>query len=304
MLKSLLPVFIITVAVCCLSKTNDDRPAVAERRKIKMIMESVHDPIFKPGKFESSLKPSKDSLFYESYFNRQGKLIKRNTFNAKAILQTKMVFNYDKLGNNTECLVYHSDGSLASKKVCTFNSKNQLTEAHESDANGKVINKMITTNDSAGYRSLTSYQRINGRLVKTLESVLDTNDNNVANNYFSDGLVELREIRQYDAKGNVVETFRLYPLLNEETIVRCDYDEHNNKTGEIILKNNLVTTKTIYRYDSKHNLTDAYRYGVLGTLEGHHRYVFEFDSEGNWTKRIDLFNGRPVSVSVRRLEYY
>jgi hypothetical protein len=277
---------------------------MVKNRKIKTITVSVHDPVFKPGKFESNLKPSKDSFFYESYFNRQGKLIRKNTFNAKAILQSKMVFSYDQHGNNTECLVYHSDGSLASKKVCTFNTKNQLVEANESDAYGKVINKRITTNDSAGYRSLTTYERINGRLVKTVESVFDTNDNNVMNNYYSNEVLDLKEILQYDTKRNVVQTIQSYPLLNEQTIVRADYDEHDNKIGEIILKNNLVTTKTIYRYDSKHNLIDAYRHGVLGTLEGHHRYVFEFDSEGNWTKRIDLFNGRPISVSVRRLEYY
>jgi YD repeat-containing protein len=304
MMKLLQAVLIVAVAFCCQKKIKHDRLTSVGNRKIKMVLESVHDPIIRAGKFESSQKLSKDSFFYESYFDKKGRLVRKNTFNLKAVLVSKIVFNYDKRGNNTDRLVYHSDGSLSSKSVSTFDSKNRLIEVCEFDAFGKIISKKVTTHDSVGHRILTSYEKINRGIVKTEERVFDNDENNVENSYFSNETLTLREIQEYDRNGNLLETIKYYPLEDEQSITRFKYDEQNNKIEEAVLKNNLVTTKTIYRYDDKNILTETFRYGVKGTLEVHYRYVFEFDADGNWTKRIDLFNDKPTAVLVRRIEYY
>jgi len=303
-MKFLLVVLIVALTVCCQKNMDEDHLAAVGNRKIKMVMESVHDPIIRAGQFESSQKLSKNSFFYESYFDNKGRLVSRNTFNLKAVLVSKIVFHYDKHGNNVESLVYHSDGSLSSKSVRKFDSLNRLVELHELDAFEKIISKKVTTHDSLGQRIFTTYERINSRLVKSLESIFDNNENNVANYYFSNGTLTLKETQTHDITGNLLETIQYYPLEGTPTIIRFKFDEQNNKVEEAVLKNNLVTTKTIYRYDSKNNLTETFRYGVQGTLEAHHRYVFEFDADSNWTKQIDLFNDRPTSVLVRRIEYY
>jgi YD repeat-containing protein len=304
-MMKLLPAFLIVAAAfCCQKNIKHDRLTSAGNRKIKMVIESVHDPIIRAGKFESGQKLSKNSFFYESYFDKKGRLVRRNTFNLKAVLVSKIIFYYDKRGNNTDRLAYHSDGSLSGKSVSTFDSANRLIEFHEFDAFEKIISKKVTTYDSAGHRILTSYERINRRLVKTEERVFNNDENNVANSYFSNETLTLEEIQEYDRNGNLLETIQYYPLEDEQSITRFKYDEQNNKVEETVLKNNLVTTKTIYRYDDKNNLTETYRYSVKGTLEAHHRHVFEFDAEGNWTKRIDLFNDKPTAVLARRIEYY
>lgn len=269
-----------------------------------MMMESVHDPILKAGNFKVSAKLSKNSFLCESYFNENGMLLKRSTFNLKANLESTILFKYDKNNNNIACIAYRADGSVASKKVNKFDSENRLFESHEFDIRGKILSKKTTTNDSAGYRSLTSYEWIRRELVKTSESVFDKNENNVANYYYSDEALERKEIKRYDISGNVVETIEYFPLTNEQIITRFKYDEQNNKAEVIVLNNNLVTTKTISIYDDKNNLTETYSYGVVGTLEGNHKYLYEFDVEGNWTKRINIFNDRPTSVLVRRIKYY
>ncbi len=303
-MKYLRVILIAIVAFSCEKNRNHDRRMPVGNRKIKVMLELIHDPIHKAGKFEVSPKLSKNSFPYESYFNQRGILLRKSTFNSKGNLESKILFKYDGSNNNIECLAYNSDGSLASRKVNKFNSENRLIESHEFDAREKIISKKTTRYDSAGYRILTSYEWISRGLVKTLESVFDKNENNLANYYFSDDGLESQEIKQYDVNGNLIETIQYYPLTNEEVITRFKYDEQNNKVEVIVLKNNLVTTKTISRYDDKNNLTETSSYGVQGTLEANHKYLYEFDAESNWTKRINIFNGQPTSVLRRRIEYY
>jgi len=297
-------IILISIVACsCEKNISDDRRILVENRKIKMITESIHDPILKAGEFEVSPKLSKNSFPIESYFNQKGILLRKSTFNSKGNLESKILFKYDENNNNIECIAYNSDGSLARKTLNKFDSENRLFESHEFDAREKIISKK-TRYDSGGYRILTSYERKSRGLVKTLESVFDGHENNVANYYFSDEELESKEIKQYEVNGNLFETIQFYPLTNEQIITRFKYDRQNNIVEVIVLKNNLVTTKTISRYDSKNNLTETSSYGVMGTLEGHHKYLYEFDAEGNWTKRINVFNDQPTSVLRRRIEYF
>jgi hypothetical protein len=303
-MKYLQVILIGLIAFSCEKNTSNDQPVPVGNRKIKVIMESIHDPILKAGNFEVSPKLSKNSFPQESYFNQKGILLRKSIFNSKGNLESKILFKYDKNNNNIECIAYHSDGSLASKKVNKFDFENKLIESIEFDAREKITSKRATRYDSAGYRILTSYERASGRLVKTLESVFDKHENNVANYYFSDEELASTETKQYDVNGNLFETIQYYPLTNEQVITRFKYDKQNNIVGVVVLKNNLVTTKTIHRYDVKNNLTETFSYGVMGTLEGHHKYLYEFDAESNWTKRINVFNDQPTSVLRRRIEYF
>jgi hypothetical protein len=303
MMKYLLLISTIVVAFSCEKKMSIDRRLTGEKRKIKMIMESVHDPIMKAGTLKVSPKLSKDSLLYESYFNKSGILVKRSAFNLKANLQSSVLFKYDKDNNNIECIAYNSNGSVASKRINKFDAENKLIEGYEFDGRGKVIHK-TTRNDSAGYKTFTSYKWISRGLVKTLESVFDKNGNNVANYYFSERTLESREIRRYDINKNVLEIIQHYPITNEQIVTRFKYDEQNNKVESIVLRNNLVTSKTMFNYDIRNNLTETLNYEVQGTLKGHHKYFYEFDDEGNWTKRINTFNDRPTVVSIRQIKYY
>jgi hypothetical protein len=302
-MKYLLLIPTVVVAFSCEKNMSNDRSVTDENKKIKVMMESIHDPILKAGKFKVSPKLSKDSFLYESYFNKSGTLVRRSAFNLKANLQSSVLFKYDKNNNNIECITYSSNGSLASKKVNKFDSENKLIEGYEFDAREKVIGK-TTRNDSADYQILTCFEWISRGLVKTLESVFDKNGNNVANYYFSDRALESKEIIRYDINRNLLETIQHNLLTNEQIVTRFKYDEQNNKVEVIVLKNNLVTSKTMSTYDSRDNLTETFSYGVQGTLKGHHKYLYEFDAEGNWTKRINIFNDRPTSVSIRQIEYY
>jgi hypothetical protein len=87
-------------------------------------------------------------------------------------------------------------------------------------------------------------------------------------------------------------------------VTRFKYDRQNNKIEALVLKNHLVTTKTTFGYDAKKNLIEKSSYGIQGALESRHQFLYEYDGEGNWIKRISVFNERPTSVLRRRIEYY
>src|SRR5687767_9702989 len=95
-------ILIAIVAFSCEKKISDDRPTLGANRKIKMILESNHDPILKAGEFEVSPKLSKNSFPLESYFNQKGMLLRKSTFNSKGNLESKIIFKYDEHNNNIE----------------------------------------------------------------------------------------------------------------------------------------------------------------------------------------------------------
>jgi len=296
-------ILIIIVAFSCQKSTNIDSLPVGNK-KIKKITELIHDPILRAGKFEISPKLSRNSFPYESYFNQEGILLRKSTFNSKANLESKILFKYDVNNNNIACIAYHANGSLVSKTINKFDSENKLVESHEFDAREKIIRKKTARYDSAGYRIVTTYELTHRKLVKTLEGFFDKNENNIANYYFSDDELQRNEIKQFDLSGNLLETIQYYPLTNEQVIIRYKYDQRNNEVESVVLKNHLVTTKTIFRYDERNNLTEKSCYGVQGTLEGQHKFVYEYDAAGNWIKRINIFNDRPTSVLRRQIVYY
>jgi hypothetical protein len=113
---------VILIAIICFSfeKEMNNNNTSEGSKKIRVIMESIHDPILTGGKFEVSPKISKDSFLNESYFDKRGILVTQHTFNSKANLTSTIRFKYDENQNNIERISYEFDGSLITKKANKF----------------------------------------------------------------------------------------------------------------------------------------------------------------------------------------
>lgn len=142
-------------------------------------------------------------------------------------------------------------------------------------------------------------------LVKTSESFFDEKDNNVENNYFTDARLTGKEINRFDIRGNRIETIIQYPVKKEERITHYKYDSLNNNIETIVLNGSLmIESKIMARFDDRHNVVELASYGIKGNVKERIRHHYEYDGEGNWIKDITFINKKPVSVRVRKIEYY
>jgi hypothetical protein len=299
-MKILLIPFIGLIVFACGKKAENHKPPA---RKIKTMLETFHDPINRTGEFEYEAKIKEDTYMYSSLFNEDGVLIQKSRFNFRGNLEIKTIFKYDKNGNNIEMISYDSKGNLLSKTINAFDSSGKLIQSDET-ADAKVISKQTSAVDTAGNRKVTFYERRSGGFVVTLENRFDKNDNNVGSSHYVDGVLKNQEHRNHDANGNVTEYVLFDPSKQEEIITRYEYDKSNRKIGEVVLKNLMVTSKVMFKYDARNNLSDSFTYGMLGNMVVHEKHVYQYDEEGNWTRQTILINNKPTSVIVHQIEYY
>jgi hypothetical protein len=293
-------IFVALIALSCDKKIKNESP---DSKRIKTILESFHEPISKTGEFDYVAKIAEDTYMFSSLFNEEGVLIQKSRFNSNGNLETKTVYKYDDKGNNIEFVVYNSKGSLLAKTVNKFDSFGKLIEANET-SDGKIISKQTSIVDGEGNRKLIFYEYRFGGFVILSERLFDKNGNNVETLSYSGGILKNQERKSYDAKGNLIEFIQNTPSTGEEIIMRYEYDKSNRKIGEVLLKNLLVTSKNMLKYNAKGDLTDVFVYGMLGNVVKHEKHVYEYDREGNWTKQTILINNKPTTVILHQIEYY
>jgi hypothetical protein len=272
--------------------------------KIKVLTESIHEPMDKKDPLSYNPRISENSYLIKSFFSRQGLLLQKSSYNSKGYLELKSVYKYDNKGNNLECAVFNTSGVLSGLTTNRFSSSNYLVESSNTNAEGKIISKQEMNLDSAGNHVLITYVSIMSRLTKTIEKVFDRNDKLRETNYFNHEKLKLKEINTSDSVDNVIECIQSDLLKNNQVITRYKYDDQNNKIEAIILKSNLIVTKTIYRYDERNNLVEVLMYGVMGNVTSHEKHLYEYDDYGNWTKQIISLNNKPTSVIIHQIEYY
>ena len=103
-----------------------------------------------------------------------------------------------------------------------------------------------------------------------------------------------------------------------DEIHASEYDEKGNKIARTLTypNKNRVEHET-WKYDEKGNMTEWKEEGALYRTYG---YTYEYDSQGNWTKRTQVENNYeewntktkkmdyrdnvPVAIATRTIEYY
>jgi len=281
-----------------------DLKVEAPSKKIKKIMESIHDPLENSEGIEYEPESSEDSFITESSFNTRGDLVKKDKFNTSGNLEWREIYTYDGNRNNTEIIFYHFK-TITFKKINVFDNSNRLMESNVFDTSGKNTGRQTVGTDGNGRKVVHEYAFVKGNLVKTSESLYDQTDHHVENQYFSDRRVTLHEIHQYDTAGNRIQTFQHYPLKNQERTTYFKYDARNNNTETIVLNSSvMIESKVVTTYNDRNNVVQLLTYGINGNLKEYKKHAYEYDEAGNWTKDILFVNQKPVSVTVRKVEYF
>ena len=163
--------FVGAIILSCQPK--GERPLDQTNKRVKSVLESIHEPVGNADTFEYRPDVSEDSFISELLFSDKGVLLKESEFDSNGNLKCKAAFTYDGKGNTLQRDVYASNGSLISTLKSKFDSDNQMIERNVIGENDKLISKQTAKPNSDGYRVITTYKPVKGSLAKTLESIFD-----------------------------------------------------------------------------------------------------------------------------------
>jgi len=198
-------------------------------------------------------------------FDAKGNLIEEDAYDVDGTVKSKAVYTYDTKENKAEEVSYKPrwrffDGPVDSKDVYAYDEKGNLTEESSYNPDGTLKSKTVYARDAK----------------KNLIEEAFYNPN---------GILKSKIIYTYDAKGN----------RTEEAVYNSD---------------GTLRAKTVYTYDTKGDKSEEDFYNP--DLRRKETYTYESDSFGNWIKMtnstwVTKFGKsyfEPSLVTYRTITYY
>jgi hypothetical protein len=234
-----------------------------------------------------------------SEMNLKGKVktIKETSFNAT-----------DKFGVITK----GSRSEKSNSKYDTytiFNNKGNIVEENIYRSVDYLCYKIIYNYDNYGLKKEKLTYYLDGKLREKEIYEYDSEGKIILEKtYNSEGKYTYRCDFKYE-NGNVIETkmfeFEYYAnSFNYNGKYTSNYDEYNNLVEINSYDfNNKLMYKRFYKYDNKLNIIEESYNDVQESDIRTTTYQFEFDSKGNWIRRIDFSNTIPEYIVEREIEY-
>lgn len=269
-----------------------------------------------------------DAPFLETTYKGREKTQQSTQYinNAPGI---KTEYGWDKTGkNNTSITRRNADntqidrvemkyqGNNLAQKI-TYNAQNNPTDkvAYIYDNKGNVIQEDIyMASEYVQYKAIYKYDKKNRKISearydkdskKHFESTYEYEGDNLMKKYTTNkkGELEYSEDYTYDKKGNVLTQTTYENYEKSTTVDTYTYDEKGNKATWNVTKNGKLFMRANFTYDTHGNNTKTEVFDANGTLVDNREYVFEYDTKGNWTKKISKVKGVPQFIAEREISY-
>jgi len=261
----------------CGSQKKTDLEKLSVRGKVKQIIELQYLAKEKFGKVEKGDSYREEGWDEAMEFNEEGYFTKKTSFDMYGREVGYSDYTYNEQGQLLEIRNYDAEGGFSDKNVYRYDEKKRVVE---------IIN-------------FGNSDRLN------FSQVLEYNDKE-------------RQVTSshYDARGKLLDK-TIYLMENEYPVETKEYNTDNvlcNHRKEKYNKSGQQEELTVYvprpmqilfEYDKKGNLvsrtgTD----GEDGEAFSPVRYEYEFDEQGNWTKKIEYIGGKPSILVERQIDYY
>ncbi|MBS7565597.1 hypothetical protein KHS38_14385 [Mucilaginibacter sp. Bleaf8] len=270
-MKLILPVLIVLTFISCKSKTNDLK-ADGLKGDISSITESTYDATEKFG------EPQKGRLKNTSIYklNTDGNTVENiYTSMPDTIIYDKITDNEDLSDGNNSA----KDTIVNKKSVFTtyyiFNDKGQKIELKDSK-NGPVKAKLVY-DDRGKCVEFNTYDD-NKKLSTKQRNTYDNNNLIIAKVYDADGSLKTLYKNKYDDAGK---------LLHFEEL------SNGNKSSK----------KYVYTRDGNGLIITEKRYDDNELMENLAFKYRDFDSKGNWLKRLEYQDGKIIKLTERSIQY-
>jgi hypothetical protein len=241
---------------------------------------------------------------------------------AAGITKQQDSVTYDKIGNETERIVYDDYGFLVGKEVRTFNASANLIQTVLSDPKNAVLEKQTYSYENNRLIQILSFDDKGSVYLKQLHTY-DAKGRLTEEVYYLGDKAAGKTVYQYDAKGNISEV-AFYLADGTKAIAPIgpclsahkksySYNETGKITGVIAYETDgKLKQSWQYTYDSKGNLAEDIRESVYSRKK--FLYTYEYDSNANWIKQTaaisDLSKSGDVkpderkTVILREITYY
>jgi len=148
-----------------------------------------------------------ENLFWKvvGVFDKNGKKIEENEYDAKGALLGKTIYKYDDPDTIDETY-YNSQGDLIWKNTYVYNSEKKLTENCSYFANGALdVKRLYVYNTDGSLSEINSYNYLNEQISR--EANIYNSDGLLIEHavYGADGKRKSRVFYKYDDKKNVVK---------------------------------------------------------------------------------------------------
>ena len=244
---------------------------------------------------------------------------------------------YNQQGNKENDYTYKPDGSLESSTVFNYGKNGVLEQedGYNGDGSPEYTNKYRSDNEG----NFISVRLFNGAGDQFLKTVCeyDKDGNETAEiNYTQEierdklrDVVQDKTIWQHDKEGNIIKE---QYIEGDSAVIRTTYftyDSNGNITERINSENGFKI-KTTYKYDSKGNQVEETEFDASGKpvskiisaydekgnpteqtfldkddrLQTHSVFTITYDQQGNWIRKVQNNNNRPVTITDREITYY
>jgi hypothetical protein len=298
--KFFLPCLLLLFMPGCEERRVDKKQNSLADKKIKSILLSVHDPIENTGGQQHYPEVAKHSILVKSIFNRQGALLLQEKVNDLGNLVSRDVFKYNVKGQLLEQIQYQFN-KVSEKRVYAY-EENEFVEMHQFDANDQITGKETVIFEPNQQKRIIAWTLLKEAYSKKEEKVMDARGNVLELHRYTRDVPAYSEYNRYDDQDNRITSFQR-DHTGEKTL-HFKYDAANNNIETVVLNSSqMIESTTRSKFDSYRNPLEITIKGIHGPARTEkHRY--EYDAFGRWIKDIAYIQGKPVSVTVRRIEYY
>lgn len=218
---------------------------------------------------------------FNKFYNSNGKLNK--------------IFQSNKDFTTTTTFEYNRDGKKTVENINTIfqghPSFHKFTFEYD-DKGNIILEKVYSCNPHLKIEH--SIEHIyNSSNIQTEE--IEYNDKNNKNS--------IRKFK-YDNSGNLIEE-KWYDSKGLNSIITNEYDKNGNITKQkVIYPDASKGTSVIYnhKYDKYNN--EIYEVVLSVDKQTCHTYLYEYDNQGNWIKKIEIDENNSKKITERVIEYY
>lgn len=108
---------------------------------------------------------------------------------------------------------------------------------------------------------------------------------------------------EYDEDGNKIKAYDHESILYHKQVFK--YDDQGNEVEQANLdENGNITNKRTSSYDAQGNLIEVNHYHADERLDFRVSYQYEYDEQGNWTKKTKSYSTDTPTIILERIYQY
>lgn len=221
--------------------------------------------------------------------------------------QFTTIYQFNSAGRYSEYQQLFANGTQYYWVSYSYDLKAKKGEQAFFDKENKpTIKKGVTFDDKGKILEMIEYTK-EGKPDRSYKYLYDAKGNNTELLYYAaNGTMGSKTSWLYDAKGNKTEMTVETPGY-ADSFKKYSYDAKGNLTEESWLDGQKkLTFRFVRSYDDKANMIEEVKYkGDSNTQHDKATWKYEYDKQGNWTKKTQYTNdGVDFNIEERTITYY